>query len=90
MLVQYSKYLLFDLETFHGCCSNTAPKPLSFSRVYDTLFPRRNGKLEDGCVVEMGNVVVRAGGDNGVDSPWIPSLRGGRMSEGKRELRFVR
>jgi hypothetical protein len=63
MLVQYTKNLLFDSETFQSCRSETAPKSLSFSQVYGTLFPRLNGKLEDVCVVEEGSVVVRAGGD---------------------------
>jgi hypothetical protein len=33
-----------------------------------------NRKLEDGRLVEGGNVVIRAGGDKGADSPWIPGL----------------
>ena len=71
VLAQYSKDLPFDCETLNGCRSKTAPQSLSISRVYSILFLRHNGKLEDGCVVEEGNIVVRAGGDKGgaVDFP---------------------
>jgi hypothetical protein len=77
VLAQYSKDLPFDCETLNGCRSKTAPQSLSISRVYSILFLRHNGKLEDGCVVEEGNIVVRAGGDKGgaVDSPWVLRLK---------------
>ena len=77
MFARYYKDLFFDRKTFHGSRSEIAPKSPSFSRVYDTLFLRRIRKLEDGCVVEEGNVVVRASGDKGVsvDSPGISRMK---------------
>jgi len=39
------------------------------------VFSWRNGELEDSCLVEGGNVVIGAGGDNGADSSWIPGLK---------------
>jgi hypothetical protein len=45
-VAQYSKDLLLNFKPFHGCFSDTPPKPLNFRRVYDTLFPPRDGKLE--------------------------------------------
>jgi hypothetical protein len=75
MVVQYSKDLLFNFKALSRLLlSDTAPKPLNFRRVHDTLFLRRDGKLEDGCIVEGGNVVVRTGGDKGLDFPWIPLI----------------
>jgi hypothetical protein len=57
-----------------SCCSNTTLKSLYFSRIFHSLFSRHNRKLEDGRLVEGGNVVIRAGGDKGADLSWIPGL----------------
>jgi hypothetical protein len=55
----------------------TTPKYLShFSRVFHSRFARHNWKLEDGHLVEGGNVGIHGGGggDKGADFLWIPGL----------------
>ena len=74
MRVQNFKDLLLNLETIYGCCSNAALKLLSLRRVCSTFLLRYNGKLKDGCVVEEGNVVTRAGGDKGVNVDFLRIL----------------
>jgi hypothetical protein len=72
---------------------------LYFSRVFHLLISRHNRKLEYGRLVEVGNVVIRAGGDKGVDSLWVPGLKivevhrsgqGAEECESKEEVGFVR
>jgi hypothetical protein len=55
-------------------CSNTTPKSSHFSQVFHSRFSWHNRELEDGRLVEGDNVVIRAGGDKGVNSSWILGL----------------
>jgi hypothetical protein len=49
-----------------------------FSRIFHSRFARHNWKLEDGHLVEGGNVGIHGGGggggDKGADSPLVPGL----------------
>jgi len=58
----------------HSSVPDAALKPLALRRICDTLPLWCDGKLEDGCLVEKGNIVVCAGGDKGLNSPWIPRI----------------
>jgi len=66
---------------------------------FHSLLSRHNRKLEDGRLVEGSNVVIRAGGDKGADSSWIPGLKvvevhrsrqSAEQFERKEEFGFVR
>lgn len=52
----------------------TTPKYLRASAGYPFTLRVANWKLEDGHLVEGGNVGIHGGGggDKGADSPWIP------------------
>lgn len=65
----YSLYTV-AVDKLLPCCSNTTPKSSHFSQVFHSHFSRRNRKLEDGHLIEGGNVGIRgsSSGDKGPDS----------------------
>lgn len=67
MIPQCSKYLFLNLKAFYSGFSDTAPKPLSVRGVCAIRLLWRDGKLQDGGVINESNEVVCAGSNDGTD-----------------------
>jgi hypothetical protein len=72
MLPQSSENLFLNLKAFHGGISDTASKPLGFSGIYAFRLLWRDGKLQDGGVINKSDEVICAGSNNEADVSRMP------------------